>query len=65
MKKIVRIALVALFTIAIISGFVYLYNKSNQKEVIFQTKNAETDNIIKKTVATGNVVPRKEIEIKP
>ncbi len=65
MKKIVRIILVALFAVAIVSGFVYLYNKSNKKDVVYETKTAETDNIIKKTVATGNVVPRKEIEIKP
>lgn len=65
MKKIFRIVLVALFAIAVVAGFVYLYNKSNQKDVVYETKTAETGNIIKKTVATGNVVPRKEIEIKP
>ncbi|MGV8827940.1 MAG: efflux RND transporter periplasmic adaptor subunit [Breznakibacter sp.] len=65
MKKIVRIVLVALFAIAVVAGFVYLYKKSNQKDVVYETKTAEKGNIIKKTVATGNVVPRKEIEIKP
>ncbi len=43
----------------------YLYGKSKDKPVIYETTAAETRNIIKKTVATGSVVPRKEIEIKP
>lgn len=43
----------------------YLYGKSKDKPVIYETTTAETRNIIKKTVATGSVVPRKEIEIKP
>tara|TARA_B100001109_G_scaffold254720_1_gene255274 strand:+ start:3497 stop:4606 length:1110 start_codon:yes stop_codon:yes gene_type:complete len=55
--------------IAILGVFVwtiyYLYSKSEEKPVVFQTKTAETTDIIKKTVATGSVVPRKEIEIKP
>ncbi|MBU2650234.1 MAG: efflux RND transporter periplasmic adaptor subunit [Bacteroidetes bacterium] len=43
----------------------YLYGKSKDKPVIYETSQAEVRNIIKKTVATGSVVPRKEIEIKP
>lgn len=43
----------------------FLYNKSQQKPEVFETSHAITTNIIKKTVATGSIVPRKEIEIKP
>ncbi len=48
-----------------IATLFYLYKKSNAKPFIYQTEQAFTTNIIKKTVATGSVVPRKEIEIKP
>ena len=43
----------------------FLYEKSQSKPVVYETSNAFVTNIIKKTTATGSVVPRKEIEIKP
>ena len=43
----------------------YLWNKSKEKPVVYETEMPAYKNIIKKTVATGSVVPRKEIEIKP
>jgi HlyD family secretion protein len=65
MKKVIRIIVI----IVILAGFVgtiyFLYAKSEEKPVTFQTTKATTTDIIKKTVATGSVVPRKEIEIKP
>lgn len=42
-----------------------MYNQSKKDPVVYETETAEITNIIKKTVATGSVVPRKEIEIKP
>ena len=65
MKKVLKIfggvILIALF------GWVvyYLYNQSKKDPVVYETETAEVTDIIKKTVATGSVVPRKEIEIKP
>jgi HlyD family secretion protein len=65
MKKIFRIAIVV-FLIALFVGTIwFLYNKSKAKPVVYNTKSAEITDIIKKTVATGSVVPRKEIAIKP
>jgi HlyD family secretion protein len=43
----------------------YLWNKSKEKPVVYKTEKPFVTNIIKKTVATGSVVPRKEIDIKP
>jgi len=43
----------------------YLWNKSKEKPVVFKTEAPAFTNIVKKTVATGSVVPHKEIEIKP
>ena len=65
MKKIFKI----LLTVVILGVFGYtiyfLYQKSQSKEVVFETTTAVVGDIIKKTTATGSVVPRKEIEIKP
>ncbi len=43
----------------------FLWDKSQDKPVVYKTQKPITTTIIKKTVATGSVVPRKEIEIKP
>ena len=65
MKKVIKIAVIAL--VVGIFGFTlfFLYQKSKPKLVVYQTKSPVVNNIIKKTVATGSIVPRKEIEIKP
>ena len=65
MKKVLKIFL-WLIIIAIVGGTMYyLYSKSQEKPVIYETETAVTTDIVKKTVATGSIVPRKEIEIKP
>jgi HlyD family secretion protein len=62
-------ALKILGGVIVISIFVYtiyfLYQKSQAKPVEFETTTAIKTEIIKSTVATGSVVPRKEIMIKP
>ncbi|MFZ4549675.1 MAG: efflux RND transporter periplasmic adaptor subunit [Bacteroidales bacterium] len=51
--------------VVFVGTIVYLYKKSQVKPVVFETTTAQVTSIVKKTVATGKVVPRKEIEIKP
>ena len=65
MKKAFRIIISILFVGIILFGFYYLYNKSKKKDIVYETKSPTIENIIKKTVATGKVTPRKEIAIKP
>lgn len=65
MKKVLRILIVAVLIIAFVGTIFFLYKKSQDKPVVYHTKSPEITDIIKKTVATGSVVPRKEIEIKP
>ncbi|MCF6171370.1 MAG: efflux RND transporter periplasmic adaptor subunit [Bacteroidales bacterium] len=43
----------------------FLFQKSQTKPVVYETTQPFVSNIIKKTMATGSVVPRKEIELKP
>lgn len=43
----------------------YLFSKSKEEPVVFSTKNATLGDVVKKTVATGNIKPREEVEIKP
>ncbi|WP_430814415.1 efflux RND transporter periplasmic adaptor subunit [Carboxylicivirga sp. RSCT41] len=65
MKKVFKILGGVIF-IALVGWVIfYLYNQSKKDPVVYETELAEVTNIIKKTVATGSVVPRKEIDIKP
>ncbi len=65
MKKIIKISVLVLILAVFVITIVYLYQKSQEKPVVYQTEKPFMTNIIKKTVATGSVIPRKEIEIKP
>lgn len=65
MKKILSILLGAIVVVIIGGAFVYLYKKSQAKPVVYQTEQAEIADITKKTVATGSIVPRREVEVKP
>ncbi|PLW96775.1 MAG: efflux transporter periplasmic adaptor subunit, partial [Marinilabiliales bacterium] len=65
MKKIFRWILIIII-IAIFGGTMYfLYQKSKPRQVVYEIKNPYFSDIEKKTIATGSVIPRKEIEIKP
>lgn len=65
MKKIFKI-LVGLIIVGAIGYTMYfLYQKSQTAPVVYETDSPVIIDIIKKTTATGSVVPRKEIEIKP
>ncbi|MEQ8623803.1 MAG: efflux RND transporter periplasmic adaptor subunit [Vicingaceae bacterium] len=65
MKKFFKL-LIGLILLGVFAWTIYfLYSKSEEKPVVFKTTTPMTTDIIKKTVATGSVVPRKEIEIKP
>jgi HlyD family secretion protein len=65
MKRIISWFFGLLFVFLILLAFFALWKKSQAKTVTFETEQAEVTDIIKKTVATGSIVPRKEVEVKP
>lgn len=65
MKKVLRIAGLALLGLLVISTFVFLWQKSRPKTVNYKIESATKGDIEKRTVATGKVEPRNEILIKP
>jgi HlyD family secretion protein len=65
MKKFLKIFLLVVVIGAIFGTMFFLYQKSKKKPVVFEIKSPFISNVVKKTVATGSVVPRKEIQIKP
>ncbi len=65
MKKVLKILLGTVLVVIFAGGLYYLYNKSRKKDVIYDTQSPFVSNLVKKTVATGSVIPRMEIAIKP
>jgi len=65
MKKIIRIVVLIVIVAGMGYTLYYLFEKNQEAPVVFNTKSAEISTIIKKTVATGSIIPRKEILIKP
>jgi len=64
MKRVIRIVLLVLLVGSFFYMSYFLYSKSKEPDVVFETDSIFTTTIIRKTVATGSIIPRKEIEIK-
>ncbi|WP_321289702.1 efflux RND transporter periplasmic adaptor subunit [uncultured Sunxiuqinia sp.] len=65
MKKFFKVLLIVVLITSFFGTIYFLYSKSKSQPDVYKTENPKIENITKKTVATGSVVPRKEIEIKP
>ncbi|MCL2414962.1 MAG: efflux RND transporter periplasmic adaptor subunit [Bacteroidales bacterium] len=65
MKKFFKYALLAVVAFVVIYTFYFLYSKSRPQEIVFEIIEMEQHTITQRTVATGTVVPRDEILIKP
>ncbi|MFH6602373.1 efflux RND transporter periplasmic adaptor subunit [Maribacter algicola] len=65
MKK--RVTIIILLTIILAFGgaMYYLYSKNAEDPVVYETETPTTQTIIKKTVATGSILPLEEVLIKP
>ena len=61
MKKYIKIALLVILALIFIGTFVFLYQKSQPKETIYDVLTAEKDTLVQTTVATGKIEPRDEV----
>jgi len=64
MKKVFGIFLIVLLIVSFVGTGYFLYQKSQKPDVIYKSVKPFYTDIIKKTVATGALEPRKEIELK-
>lgn len=64
-KKVVYTIIGLLFLLLLIMGIRYLINSNSNNKELFLTKTAVVQNMDDKVLATGTIVPREEIEIKP
>ncbi|MGB2087038.1 MAG: efflux RND transporter periplasmic adaptor subunit [Psychroflexus salarius] len=65
MKKVVTI-IVLIIIVALFGGSLYyLYQKNQESPEVFKTEQPTNETIIRKTVATGTLTPREEVDVKP
>jgi HlyD family secretion protein len=64
MKSIIKYLVIGVIGLAFVGTLVFLYRKSQEDPVKYQTDAPARMNILKKTVAVGKVIPRREIEVK-
>lgn len=65
MKKFLKITALVVVAILFILTFVFLYQKSKPKTIVYETLSTAVADLEKTTVATGKIEPRDEILIKP
>jgi HlyD family secretion protein len=65
MKRILAWIFGSVLVLLIALAFFVLYKKSQAVDTVYETETAEVTDIVKKTVATGSIVPREEVEVKP
>ena len=64
-KKAIYIVLGLLFAAALFSGISYLVKSNSKESEAFLTRKPTVQNMDYKVMATGKIVPKEEIEIKP
>ena len=64
MKRILKYLILAVIALVFVGTLVFLYRKSQEKPVVYTLDSPAKMTIVKKTVATGKVIPRREIEVK-
>ncbi|KQT24052.1 transporter [Chryseobacterium sp. Leaf405] len=64
-KKAIYIVLGLVFAVALFSGIGYLVKSNSKESEAFLTRKPTVQNMDDKVMATGKIVPKEEIEIKP
>ena len=65
MKKYSKLIIFAVIALIFIGTFVFLWQKSQPKEVVYNEFTPKLDSIQKTTIITGKIEPRNEVNVKP
>ena len=65
MKKYFKLVIAAIVALIFIGTFVFLWQKSQPKEIQYSEFSTATDSIRKTTIITGKIEPRNEVNVKP
>ena len=65
MKKYRKLIIAAIIALIFIGTFVFLWQKSQPKEIVYNEFTPKTESIQKTTIITGKIEPRNEVNVKP
>jgi len=65
MKKYSKLIIAAIVALIFIGTFVFLWQKSQPKKVVYNEFTPKLDSIQKTTIITGKIEPRNEVNVKP
>ena len=65
MKKYSKLIIAAVIALIFIGTFVFLWQKSQPKEIVYNEFTPKTEDIRKTTIITGKIEPRNEVNVKP
>jgi HlyD family secretion protein len=65
MKKYSKLIIAAIIALIFIGTFVFLWQKSQPKEIVYNEFTPKLDSIQKTTIITGKIEPRNEVNVKP
>ncbi len=65
MKKYSKLIIAAIIALIFIGTFVFLWQKSLPKEIVYNEFTPKTEDIKKTTIITGKIEPRNEVNVKP
>ena len=65
MKKYLKLFVAAIIALIFIGTFVFLWQKSQPKPVVYEELTPQTQDIRKTTIITGKIEPRNEVNVKP
>ena len=65
MKKYSKLIIAAIVALIFIGTFVFLWQKSQPKEVVYSEFTPKVDTLQRTTIITGKIEPRNEVNVKP
>ena len=65
MKKSVTVFILVFIVVTFAGAMYYLYSKNQEDPVVYNTEKPAVKTIVRKTVATGSILPMEEVLIKP
>ena len=65
MKRYSKLIIAAIIALIFIGTFVFLWQKSQPKEIVYSEFTPKLDSIQKTTIITGKIEPRNEVNVKP
>ena len=65
MKRYSKLIIAAIIALIFIGTFVFLWQKSQPKEIVHKEFSPKTEDIRKITIITGKIEPRNEVNVKP